>query len=735
MLSVTPPAGVPAPPPGEDFCDSPGYTCNRRFDRNRKDMFRYALFAHAIGLPKAEDPSNPDFHVPRTNTGVGDFPGGDVMVTLGAFADAAGRPVGTPFMQASTLMHELGHDFERRHGGDALEPNCKPTYLSVMNYLYQLRGLLDDAGRPHLDYSGMIEPTLDETLLADGAPGPLPYRIGWYAPLAGSYLERFGRAAGTHCDGSPLLATDVPTARIDNRTAATPIDWKANGVLETSAFSLDVNFNGRTSKLDGTADVLAGSNDWAQLVLTQTGARRSPGALFVADSTGHLAVGPLSLDSGRGDLGRGDLGRGDLGRGDLGRGDLGRGDLGRGDLGRGDLGRGDLGAPALGRGDLGRGDLGGGDLFVGDPNNRGGELDFETASGLARYPTQRVPRLCDRHRLHDPGFATTSGQGRLDDAEYRRCFAFRRVPRPGYGARSRPAMDADRRAECTAGPGGLFARRSRHSGERYGLHVFRRGRVRDGVRSDPSNLVTVVGVNDAPTIVAIPDQTIALNSSAGPLSVTVGDEDPASVTLTGTSSNTALVPPTNIVFSGSGSNRTVTVTPALNKTGTATITVTAVDGAGMTARDTFTVTVPERPRTYTFIGYLAPLTTAGTDTQPSMSGTFNFGRTIPLKWQLKQGTAFVSDFDDAAHARSGPGDCFTNQQHMPAERRRSDQPARPRVRSADRQQHLPVRPDCQAVHLQLEHERRHEDQLLSFEDRTGRWQCGEGHRSCSSSSR
>ena len=105
-------------------------------------------------------------------------------------------------------------------------------------------------------------------------------------------------------------------------------------------------------------------------------------------------MGPLSLDSGRGDLGAGISGRGDLG-GELGRGDLGRGDSaagtsGRGDLGRGDLGagpgRGDLGRGDLGRGDLGRGDLGGGDLFVGDPDSPGGELDFETATELAKTP-------------------------------------------------------------------------------------------------------------------------------------------------------------------------------------------------------------------------------------------------------------------------------------------------------------------------------------------------------------
>ena len=62
--------------------------------------------------------------MPRTNTGVGDFPGGDLLVTLGAFDDAAGQPVGTPFMQASTLMHELGHTFELTHGG---APNCRAS--------------------------------------------------------------------------------------------------------------------------------------------------------------------------------------------------------------------------------------------------------------------------------------------------------------------------------------------------------------------------------------------------------------------------------------------------------------------------------------------------------------------------------------------------------------------------------------------------------------------------------
>ena len=120
------------------------------FDQTRKDIFHYALFAHSIGMPKdacqvevppgsgtfisdaACEASSTDFHVPRTNSGIADFPGGDLLITLGAFRDEQALPIGTPFMQGSTLMHELGHNFELTHGGlhvsndSPREPNCKP---------------------------------------------------------------------------------------------------------------------------------------------------------------------------------------------------------------------------------------------------------------------------------------------------------------------------------------------------------------------------------------------------------------------------------------------------------------------------------------------------------------------------------------------------------------------------------------------------------------------------------
>ena len=361
------------------------------FSRARKDIFRYALFVHALGIPKEENEflpgtttPNPAFHIPRTNTGVADWAGGDHLVAMGAFDDSDGLPVGTPFMQASTLMHEWGHNFGRRHGGDLFELNCKPQYFSVMNYMYQLRGLLDVGGVPRLDYN-RPDPvlTLTENNLSDALVNGLRYRMGWYAPKETSYLKNLGLptnpllgVATKHCDGSPVLPTDPNMVRIDATGLLDPIDWNAD--TQTGAGAQDINF-------DGLKTVLTpGSNDWPKLRFNQLGARRSIGGLFL-DKLNRPTVGPLSLNAGKGDLGKGDLGKGDLGKGDLGKGDLGKGDLGKGDLGKGDLGAGII-SINLGKGDLGKGDLGGGDLDVGSgvpgaPDQFVAlEIDFETAA-------------------------------------------------------------------------------------------------------------------------------------------------------------------------------------------------------------------------------------------------------------------------------------------------------------------------------------------------------------------
>src|SRR5204863_3779350 len=74
---------------------------------------------------------------------------------------------------------------------------------------------------------------------------------------------------------------------------------------------------------------------------------------------------------------------------------------------------------------------------------------------------------------------------------------------------------------------------------------------------------------------------------------TVGDTETAaaSLTVSGSSSDTTLVPNANIVFGGSGANRTVTITPAANQFGTTTITLTVTDADSGTSSDSFVLTV------------------------------------------------------------------------------------------------------------------------------------------------
>jgi parallel beta-helix repeat protein len=90
----------------------------------------------------------------------------------------------------------------------------------------------------------------------------------------------------------------------------------------------------------------------------------------------------------------------------------------------------------------------------------------------------------------------------------------------------------------------------------------------------------VVPTSTPPTISTIANQTINQDTSTGSIGFTVGDAQSAAenLTVSGTSSNPTLVPNSSIVFGGSGSNRTVTVTPASGQTGASTITVSVSDG-------------------------------------------------------------------------------------------------------------------------------------------------------------
>ena len=95
-----------------------------------------------------------------------------------------------------------------------------------------------------------------------------------------------------------------------------------------------------------------------------------------------------------------------------------------------------------------------------------------------------------------------------------------------------------------------------------------------------------------PNISDVPDQTIDEDTATPPLAFTIGDDyiAPGSLVVTGTSSDTTLVPTGNIVFGGSGANRSVTITPAPDQSGIATLTLRVSNGS-LTRDTTFVLTV------------------------------------------------------------------------------------------------------------------------------------------------
>ena len=395
----------------------------RRFDRDREDFFHYVLYAHARGKAKSPFPciengvpsgytntqthscsstgaENPLFDVPTSASGIADLPGNTAMITLGLWDNF----VGTTFMQASTTLHELGHNLNLWHSGAAaiwgnkttptvVEPNCKPNYLSSMSYLYQAHGLIDTAGDVHLDYSGAVHSDVSENSVSDGTLLPASpaakYQSAWYGPLYSNWPQAspgalvktqlaaiLGVPQSTRfCDGGKFNTDTppVPTVRLHAATSSLVIDWNGDGTIGTSN-SQDLNFDGTQST------ALKGYDDWSNVRLDQIGAGRT---VRIFPRPG--AAGGDFLDFGSGDFL--DFGSGDFL--DFGSGDF--LDFGAGtyyvDFGSGDFldfGSGDF--LDFGSGDFL--DFGSG-VFLSDANGDGGAsgdfLDFGAGFGAGDF--------------------------------------------------------------------------------------------------------------------------------------------------------------------------------------------------------------------------------------------------------------------------------------------------------------------------------------------------------------
>lgn len=266
------------------------------FANNRRNFWRYGLMAH----------SQPG----TTSSGISDLPGGDFMVTFGGWihADPADNMVGTVDEQAGTIMHESGHGYNLKHGGGTHVPNCKPDYESVMNYSFQVTGLMDAAGTIHWDYSRETLPNLDESALTEQAGlGTMKYRTRWFAPP--NFIDQI---IGDTIMHGCTAASAVSLVKKDSPGLTAPLNWNNDLTfnLFVPPFFIPNIQPGIIAPVDVNGSLAidpapySGFNDWAAADFQQTNGR-------VNQANGELANGELA----NGELGNGELANGELANG------------------------------------------------------------------------------------------------------------------------------------------------------------------------------------------------------------------------------------------------------------------------------------------------------------------------------------------------------------------------------------------------------------------------------------
>jgi Zn-dependent metalloprotease len=212
---------------------------NANFDPNRAAIYHYMLWA--VGYNGGQS-SGLSFGIPAT----------DFIVTLGSWGNA-----GTDDQKVGTFIHELGHNLNLTHGG-VDGNNYKPNYLSVMNYLFQTRGVYRNGSWGNFDYQRVNNVALNESALNE--------KLGLNNPAALLYGTTF------FCNSVPV--TD-PWTRMDTLVNR-PIDWNCDGDTTDTSVKVDINN-------DDLYTVISGQNNWPAVVYTGggiIGSGASPQALL-----------------------------------------------------------------------------------------------------------------------------------------------------------------------------------------------------------------------------------------------------------------------------------------------------------------------------------------------------------------------------------------------------------------------------------------------------------------------
>jgi uncharacterized repeat protein (TIGR01451 family) len=177
----------------------------------------------------------------------------------GGQAEIGGNDFVSANLDAGTTLHELGHTLGLRHGGDE-NHNCKPNYVSVMNYNLQF-GIPRRTGGNIYDFSpprypggrGMAplgelsEDSLDENVVLD--PG-----------------DRFNQTVYTDDPGeTQRLSLDGDT---DADRSPDGVDWDGDGSIASMPVRANIDRGSGACDNSDDDDDLSGHHDWSAINLS-----------------------------------------------------------------------------------------------------------------------------------------------------------------------------------------------------------------------------------------------------------------------------------------------------------------------------------------------------------------------------------------------------------------------------------------------------------------------------------
>lgn len=240
-------AGVDFPPTASGVADVYAYkAAHMRVER--RAVFYYMLF----GYSQSADGS-------AGSAGVGELWGNDSIITLGGYGfttfTARQRNLLANY-QASTMMHELGHNLGLRHGGDE-DVNYKPNYVSVMNYLYGSLGLpvIGDREGDRYDLTTNCSLWFVSDLQRPPTASPSQFQLDF-----------------SHGESADIDEAHVFESEGVGRVNSTSVDYDCSSAIEDD-YAADLNFDGKLS-------TLRDYDDWANVHFVFARTRASNDSAF-----------------------------------------------------------------------------------------------------------------------------------------------------------------------------------------------------------------------------------------------------------------------------------------------------------------------------------------------------------------------------------------------------------------------------------------------------------------------